>query len=131
VRTATTAPAGSASRDSRSSISRPVPTPSAPPSTRADGSGKGCVFMSVSPLPVAGQPLPLDGLEQHPVAAPDGRFGPGPAFQTFQVHEAAPAGVVVAHAQQGFGPAPAEVFGEVGQGGESAIAVAGRGPDRP
>src|SRR5437868_5040312 len=86
VRTATTAPTGSGSTDSRSSISKPVPMPRAPPSMRTAGSGTEGNVISASKRPVAGQTLVLDGFEQHAVAFQDGGIGRDPAFQPFQVH---------------------------------------------
>src|SRR6185369_16246907 len=95
VRTAMTAPAGSVSIASRRSIKRPVPTPSAPPSTRAAGSGKDSLVMMASYQPLVREALLLDGVEDDAVTGHDvGRRGQ-PPLETLQVHQFAPARVVV------------------------------------
>src|SRR5438093_9615469 len=90
VLTATTAPAGSVSIASRRSIKRPVPTPSAPPSTRTAGSGKDSLAMIASYQPIAREALLLDGVEEHAVAGHHIRVGGDPALEAFEVHQFAP-----------------------------------------
>src|SRR5439155_10154972 len=86
VRTATTAPPGSVSIASRRSINRPVPTPRAPPSTPAAGSGKVSLVMIASYQPLAREALLLDGVEENAIAGQDVLRGGDPALEPFQVH---------------------------------------------
>src|SRR5436309_3831912 len=123
VRTATTAPPGSVSIASRRSINRPVPTPSAPPSTRAAGSGKDSLAMIASYQPLAGEALLLDGVEEDAVAGHHVRRRGDPALEPFQVHQFAPARVVVAHGQERLGPPPPAVLGEFREDREVTVAV--------
>src|SRR5438034_8197491 len=130
VLTATTAPDGSVSIASRRSINRPVPTPSAPPSTRAAGSGNDSLAMIASYQPLAGEALLLDGVEEDTIAGHHVRRGGDPALEPFQVHQFAPARVVVAHGQERFGPPPPAFLGEFREDREVTVAVTGRRPDR-
>src|SRR5438093_9003106 len=123
VRTATTAPPGSVSIASRRSINKPVPTPSAPPSTRAAGSGKESLAMIASYQPRAGEALLLGGVKEDTIAGHHVRRRGHPALESFQVHQFAPPRVVVAHGQERLGPPPPAVRGEFREDREVAVAV--------
>src|SRR4051794_24370506 len=85
-RTARTAPEERGSSASRSSISSPFPSSRRPASISASGSGKS-----------GKEPLRLHGLEKAAIAFHDLRGGGEPPLEAFQVHQRAPAGIVVAH----------------------------------
>src|SRR5262245_9880019 len=130
VRMAATVPAGVGSSDSRISISSPVPTPSAPASMRTEGAGNVVSLIVASRRwPAPRQTLPLDRLEQHVVAGHRLGVGPYPPLEPLQVHELAPAGVVVAHRQERLGPATPLILREGVEDGEVTVAVARRGPE--